>query len=64
MNIAENAYKLVNLSEVATFFIIYCHCECLPLGGAVIKESVFWLINPLNLVAYSKTLYSAFPELC
>ena len=42
-------------------FIIHCHHEFLPLGGAITKESVFWLLTPIYLITHSKTLYPHIP---
>ena len=44
LNIPQNS---PNLSHLPKKFIIYCHPQFPPLGGAIIKESVFWLITHL-----------------
>ena len=41
-------------------FIIYCCPEFPPLGGAIIKESVFWLITPIYFVTHSKIFFFFF----
>ena len=52
-------------SHLAKNFLIYCHSEFPPLGGAVIKESAFWLITRIYFVAYSKCTHSVnFDESC
>ena len=57
LNMPQNSPNLEYKSHLPTLFIIYCLPKFPPLGGAVIKESAFWLITPIYFVAHSKTLY-------
>ena len=57
LDIPQNSPNLEYKSHLAKNVIIYCRPEFPPLGGAVIKESAFWLITPIYFVAHSKTLY-------
>ena len=57
LNIPRNSPNFEYKSHLAKNFMIYCHPEFPPLGGAIIKESVFWLISPIYFVTHSKTLY-------
>ena len=51
-------------SNLAKNVIIYCHSEFPPLGGAVINESMFWLITPKYLLHIQKPYIQAFSKLC
>ena len=44
-------------SHLAKHFIIYCRPEFPPLGGAVIKESAFWLITHILCRTFKNLIF-------
>ena len=56
LNIPQNSSNLEYKWNIR--FIIYCRPECPQLGGAIVKESAFWLITPIYFVTHLKTLYT------
>ena len=59
-SLSEHTPKLTKLgisSHLPKNFIIYCCPWFPPLGGAIIKESGFWLKTHIYFVAHSKTFY-------
>ena len=56
LNIPQNSPHLEHRSHLAKNFIIYCHHECPPLGGALIKGSAFLLVTLIYFIVHSKTI--------
>ena len=49
----------LHTSHLQKNVIIYCCLRFPPLGGAMIRESVFWLITHIYFVTHSKNLYTS-----
>ena len=52
-----NSPNLEYTSHLLKNVMIYCRPRCPRLGGAIVKESAFWLITHRYFVTHSKTLY-------
>ena len=47
LNMPQNSPNLEYRSHLVKNVIIYHRCDFPPLGGAIIKESAFWLITAI-----------------
>ena len=50
LNIPQSSPNLEYMSHLPRKFMIYCRPPFPPLGGAIIKESAFWLITHIYFV--------------